>query len=85
MNTLDSASLLQAMVILVPLLGGGILAWQRATLSLKESAQWRAKMDAHIETLQKNTDQLNEKLSKLDHAQQELRLRVELIATKAVA
>ena len=59
MPEVDTNGLLTAIAVLVPLLGGGVLLWQRMTAGLKESAAWRARVEARL-------DQMERRLSKLD-------------------
>ncbi len=55
----DADHLLTALALLVPLLGGTVLLWQRTTAGLKESVAWRARVDVRL-------DQMERRLSKLD-------------------
>ena len=59
MPEMDADHLLAALAVLVPLLGGTVLLWQRTTAGLKESAAWRARVEARL-------DQMERRLSKLD-------------------
>ena len=59
MPEMDADHLLAALAVLVPLVGGTVLLWQRTTAGLKESVAWRARVDVRL-------DQMERRLSKLD-------------------
>ena len=59
MPEMDADHLLAALAVLLPLVGGTVLLWQRTTAGLKESVAWRARVDARL-------DQMERRLGKLD-------------------
>ena len=59
MPEIDADHLLAALAVLVPLLGGTVLLWQRTTAGLKETVAWRTRVDARL-------DQMEQRLGKLD-------------------
>lgn len=63
MSQVDANHLLATVCALIPLLGGGVLLWQRSTAEGRKTAAWRALVDARLSQVEKrleNLDKLND-------------------------
>ena len=70
MSGAGADQLLAAAALMVPLLGGGVLLWQRATADLRKSAAWRAGVDARLDHMERDLA----KLDKLENSVQDIRV-----------
>ncbi len=66
MTGIDANSMFAVLAVLIPLLGGGVLLWQRTTAAGRETAAWQATVDARL-------TQVEKRLEKLDGTQEHLR------------
>ncbi len=65
--------LLAALAVLLPLVGGAVLLWQRTTAGLKESVAWRARVDARLNNIDHRLDVGDERMGKYSDGLGEVR------------
>ena len=65
---IDVNAMLAMLAVLLPLLGGAVLLWQRTTAGLRESVAWRASVDVRLEQINKRLDAGERRMSR--HSQE---------------
>ncbi len=72
MTGIDDNNALAVLVVLIPLLGVGVLLWQRTTAEGRKMADWRGRVNERL----KNVEKQLEKLDKLQSCVQDIRLQL---------
>ena len=73
MGEIDANALLAALAVLLPLLGGTVLLWQRTTAELRKQVAWRATIDARLDNIDHRLDVCDERMNKASDGLGELR------------